>query len=326
MKNIILGLFSLIIVGIAVIILGFLWLQTELNKEGTFTKDTLFTIEKGSSVRHIAKNLQKQNLIGNDWLFLAGTKIMRVDKKLQSGEFLIPAKSSINQIIKIIITGKQYQYSITIPEGLNIYQIMEIINNDKNLTGKITIKPKEGYLFPETYYFSKGTTRNELIQRMQIKMQKILDREWNNKSKKTLIKNKEELLTLASIIEKETAIPSERRRVAGVFVNRLKRGMKLQTDPTVIYALTDGGKIDLNRKLYFKDLKIKHKFNTYYIVGLPPAPICSPSLASIKATLNPEKHDFLYFVADGSGGHKFAKSLKEHNNNVKNWRKINKSK
>ncbi len=324
MKTILYGLTSLLFIGIIIASIATYLISAELHKDGAFNQDKLFSIEKGSSVALIAKNLQKNDLISKDWLFIVGSRAIKADKKIKTGEYSIPAKSSILDIIDILVLGKQHQYSLTIPEGLNSYQVIELINSNPILTGEITDFPKDGSLLPETYYFTKNTSKTEIITRMQKNMQEILKAEWAKRDKNLPLKTMQEALILASIVEKETGINSERAKVAGVFINRLNKGMKLQTDPTVIYAITDGGKKPLKRKLYFKDLEKPHPYNTYSITGLPPAPICHPSYKSIVASLHPETHKYIYFVANGTGGHNFAKTLNGHNKNVAAWRRVRK--
>ena len=201
--------------------------------------------------------------------------------------------------------------------------MLQIIAENEFLTGNISAEVKDGDLLPETYTFTRGDSRDSIITQAKNAMAETIEKAWENRDEFIPIKNKKELLTLASIIEKETAIEEERRLVASVFVNRLKKRMRLQTDPTVIYALTLG-QSDLGRLLTRKDLQIDSPYNTYKYYGLPPSPICNPGRASLEAAANPELSDYLYFVANGSGGHNFAKSLKEHNANVAYWKKLRK--
>jgi UPF0755 protein len=202
--------------------------------------------------------------------------------------------------------------------------MVEFINNEPNLTGDISIKTEEGSMLPETYSFSKGDSRNSIVKQAQKAMDKVLNDAWKSNNVGVL-KNKKELLVLASIIEKETGLPEERSDVAAVFVNRLNKRMRLQTDPTVIYAITLGKK-SLGRSLLKKDLEYDSPYNTYKNYGLPPSPICNPGKEAIYAAANPSSADYLYFVAKGNGGHRFAKTLSEHNDNVALYRKFLKNK
>ncbi|TNE27693.1 MAG: endolytic transglycosylase MltG [Alphaproteobacteria bacterium] len=321
MKAFLHALFSLFILAVIVVAGAGLWSYHELHKPGPLDQDAVMMITPGASVPTIARQLKNDGIIRYDWVFLLGTRIKKADKQLRAGEYDIPARSSAAEVIDVLVSGKMHQHRLTIPEGLTSWQIIAMLNADETLTGEIETVPQDGTLLPETYYFTRGTGRSDLIRRMQIKMRNMLTEEWEKREEALPYKTLEEAVIMASIVEKETGIASERARVAGVFLNRLKRGMPLQTDPTVIYALTDGGKKPLGRPLYTKDLSVSHPYNTYQIAGLPPGPICHPGYDSIVATLHPEKHNYLYFVADGSGGHAFASTLKEHNRNVSAWRK-----
>jgi UPF0755 protein len=220
----------------------------------------------------------------------------------------------------MLVSGKSVLHRITIPEGLTVRQVLDRIKQEEVLVGDINENILEGYLLPETYFFTYGDKRQMIIDRMHKNMQTTINELWEKRSDNLPFKTKEEALTLASIIEKETGIDSERKKVAAVFINRLKKGMKLQADPTTIYAVTSG-KIDLNRSLSKKDLMIESPFNTYYSFGLPPHPIANPGKASIEAALNPASTKDLFFVVSIDGaGHKFSDNLTEHNNNVREYR------
>ena len=227
-------------------------------------------------------------------------------------------------MVEKIIEGDVIVRSVTIPEGKALVEIIKIINDNPYLTGEITIDVKEGEILPETYNFNKGETRNGIIEKAREEMKKVLTQAFLERNKNIPIKNEKELLILASIVEKETGVVNERAKVASVFINRLNLGMKLQTDPTVIYAVTQG-KMNLGRPIYKKDLAFDSPFNTYVYGGLPPEPICSPGIYAIKAVANPDDTKYLYFVADGvTGGHLFATSLAQHNKNVARYRSLKK--
>ena len=217
-----------------------------------------------------------------------------------------------------IAKGDVFYRKITLPEGLTNAEIAQILNENPYLSGELALGDKQGLILPETYTFPFGTARQKIVAEAQADMQKTLDEAWNARDLNLPIKNKKELLILASIIEKETGIVDERPLVASVFLNRLRKGMRLQTDPTVIYAITEG-ETSFGRSLKKKDLKIDSPYNTYLNYGLPPGPICNPGREAIMAAAHPAESDYLYFVADGKGGHRFAKSLSEHNRNVKTW-------
>lgn len=293
-------------------------------------ENVIFTIERGQGLRTIAQELYAMKLVDNPYVFEAGTMIAREHRNLKAGDYELSAALSPAAIMEKMVKGDVYFQSITIPEGLTSYQVVQRILADPNVVREIEVVPEEGTLLPETYRFGKDTDPLTLINRMREDMNAFLEEVLPQRSDNLPFESRNEILTLASIVEKETAVPSERKRIAGVFVNRLRRGIPLQTDPTVIYALTKGrhkddGQGPLGRRLLSKDLEYDSPYNTYKYAGLPPGPIANPGKASIEAVLHPEEHDFIYFVADGTGGHVFSKTLAEHNANVAKWRKIRRS-
>lgn len=294
---------------------------------GPLTEQRLVHVKSGMGVGAIAALLEEEQIIESGLIFNIAARLTDHEGFLKAGEYDFPAKVSMAEALKMIRDGDVFERKVTIPEGLTSYQVVKILNAREDLEGEISQIPDEGTLLPETYLFVAGETRSDKIQKMQAASQKILDAAWENRQEDLPIKTKEEALTLASIIEKETSVADERRRVAGVFINRLRKGMPLQTDPTVIYAITKGkiqdeGKGPLGRRLLRKDLQFDDPYNTYKYPGLPPGPIANPGKASIEAAVNPEAHDYIYFVADGTGGHAFAKTLSQHNANVAQWRKV----
>jgi len=279
-------------------------------------------IKPGSSSLSIAKQFVSDGILKSPWFFLGAQNLHYPRKKLKAGEYLIPKSASILDIIDQMEAGRTVVRKLTIPEGLTAHQIMNRIKNTHSLSGQIVRLPAEGMLLPETYTYSYGDDRQKLVDRMEKAMSDLLKRLWfNRKIDDSLIETPELALNLASIVEKETGLPSERRRVAAVFLNRLEIGMPLQADPTVIYAITEG-RGELDRDLTRKDLKIQSPFNTYVVKGLPPCPIACPGRASIEAVLSPADTDDLYFVADGTGGHAFSANLADHNRRVSEWRKV----
>lgn len=279
------------------------------------------TLPKGSSLNQTAYLLEKNSLIPNATLFVLYARLNKISSSLKAGDYLFDTPLSIPEIANKLVKGDVIKRSLTIPEGKSLSEIIPIINQNKYLLGDITIPLKEGDILPETYVFSSGTTKDEIIKQATLAMQKALDEAYKKLPPNSPIKSKQELLTLASIIEKETGLASERTLVASVFINRLKIGMRLQTDPTVIYAVTKG-KMNLNRPIYKRDLTFDSPYNTYLYSGLPPTPICSPGIDAINSVITPANTSYLYFVADGiTGGHRFAKTLKEHNQNVSAYRK-----
>jgi len=231
----------------------------------------------------------------------------------------VKQNASIRQVIDLLSEGKTMSYRVTVPEGLTSHQIIERLKADANLSGELETVPPEGSLLPETFIVERGAPRQAIVDRMQAEARKVLEKAWAQRKKDLPLKSLEEALVLASIVEKETGRSDERDRVAAVFVNRLKLNMRLQSDPTILYGLS-GGKSAWSRPIQKNEITQKTSHNTYQIDGLPPTPICNPGRAAIEASLNPRDTKELYFVADGSGGHVFAETLKEHNANVQKWR------
>ncbi len=302
----------------------------EYTKAGPLQKETLFVVERGDSVNEIAAKLFFEDATRSSHIIAIGTRLLKVDAYLKAGEYLLKPGMSAEEIVDLLRSGIVYQRQFTIPEGLTSWQIVNLLNAEPGLAGTLTNIPREGSLLPETYNYVRGDTKTAKLEQMQKALEKTLDELWHNRSENIPVLSKAEAVILASIVEKETGVAPERQRVAGVFINRLRKGIKLQSDPTVIYAITggeiqDNGKGPLGRRLLTKDLKFESPYNSYKYTGLPPGPIANPGKESLAAVLNPEKHDFYYFVADGTGGHLFAKTLKEHNSNVAKWRKIRKS-
>ncbi len=314
------------ILGILVILGGLFLLQIYVwcVNAGPLTQTAYIRVERGTSLSMLADGLQREGVINHALLFKLISRLSGTAQKLRAGEYEFEPQISLWNVMQKIAKGDVFYRKITLPEGLTNNEIAQILNENPYLSGELIIDGEQGTLLPETYTFPFGTERRKIVMEAKNDMQKVLDEAWNMRDLSLPIKNKQELLVLASIIEKETGVPQERAMVASVFVNRLKKGMKLQTDPTVIFALTQG-KSDLGRSLKKKDLQVDSPYNTYKYYGLPPAPICNPGKDSIMAAAHPAETDYLYFVATGDGGHNFSKSLSEHNKNVKNWvKKISK--
>lgn len=289
------------------------------HQPGPLTGETVMVVPKGASVAAIAQQLASQGVIANALAFRVGARIEGVDATLRAGEYLFPAAVSIADVVAILRQGKVLVRRLTVPEGLTSGQIVELVRGVDVLQGDVDEVPVDGTLLPETYYYTAGETRRRLIERMTAAMQESVQELWQNRAPDLPLANPHQAVVLASIVEKETAVPEERPRVAAVFLNRLKLGMRLQADPTVVYALS-GSAGSLNRPLTLADLQDPSPYNTYMVDGLPPGPIGNPGRAAIAAVLRPAVTDELYFVADGSGGHAFARTLDEHNRNVARWR------
>jgi len=278
-------------------------------------------IGQGDRLRDVVAKLEAAGALKHPRVFVAWAYFTRRQNSLKSGEYEIPARASTNRILKMMANGRAYNRLATIPEGLTAKQATALFMTFEELEGPMP-KIRDGEILPQTYFYTRGQTRSDLVGKMKRARDAALEYEWNNRADGLPLKTKEEALVLASIIEKETSVDEERPLVAAVFVGRLKRGMKLQSDSTVVYAITKGLGDMKGRKLYSKDLKVVSPYNTYANRGLPPAPINNPGLASIRAALNPAQADYLYFVADGTGGHKFSSDLKTHERNRAEWRKI----
>jgi len=296
------------------------WGYKHFHDPGPLEQETILIVPKGSGLGLIGSLLAKNGVIKDRWLFLAGVRLLDQGQNLKAGEYAFPARISPRGAMELLVSGKTVIHRITIVEGLTVVEALAEIRAAEALDGDITDPPPEGMMMPETYYFSRGDARQPLIDRMRRAMRETLDAAWQARDPSVPLKGPEEALILASIVEKETGVPEERTRVAAVFGNRLKKGMPLQADPTVVYALSSGGGLD--RPLTRADLQVDSPYNTYLNRGLPPGPIAIPSRASIEAALNPAKTKDLYFVADGSGGHAFAETLDQHNRNVAKWRRV----
>lgn len=301
--------------------------KSEYMKRGPLPYDSVFIVGRGDSAFRIASNLENSGLISSALVFKIAVHLNDVADVLRAGEYEISAGMSIKQILDLMIKGDIKQYKLTIPEGYTWHQALGVLKGKKELIGHAPNMIIEGTILPDTYYFVRNEDVNGILARMQSAMTTSVNKYWAGRVPDLPLRTTQDAVILASIVEKETGKPEERRRVAGLFINRLKKGMPLQSDPTVIYALTEGviqndGKGPLGRRLLRKDLEYDSPYNTYKYSGLPPSPICNPGLESIKAVLDPEQHNYIYMVADGTGGHAFAKTLREHNDNVAKWRKI----
>lgn len=294
-----------------------------LRSPGPLQEEKNVVIPPGTSTVGIAKILSMDKVIEFPELFAVVIKISQSNKTLKAGEYAFSPAITPIEVIRKIQSGKVVIREITIPEGLLTFQVLDIIRNTPELKGEIPGNIGDGDLLPQTYDFQYGDSKSEMVKRMQDAMHKTIDELWEKRQAGLLLKNKQEALVLASIIEKETGIAEERRRVSAVFINRLKIGMRLQTDPSVIYAVTKGKSL-LGRLLSREDLEVDSPYNTYKYAGLPPTPIANPGYASIEAALNPLTTDELYFVASGNGGHLFSSNLNQHNENVAKLRKLEK--
>ncbi len=284
--------------------------------------DKKFIIDKGMTLREVVERLHNEKIIKNPNTFLYIGQLMKgVDPKVRYGEYFFQKNSSYYEILHKMIRGNVSYRTVQIVEGFSSNSALKIINSSNGLIGQAPEKIAEGSLLPETYFYSYNDTKASVIKRMQDAMKKAIDELWEKRDRSIPIATKEQAIILASIVEKETGLESERAKVASVFVNRLHKGMKLQSDPTIIYSFTFGDK-KLERPIRISDIQNNSSFNTYHIYGLPPAPICNPGFASLKAVMRPLKTDFLYFVASGRGDHIFSQTIQEHNANVARYRNL----
>jgi UPF0755 protein len=295
----------------------------KFTQPGPLAADKTFQVERGGGVLGIAGELEKAGIISSAHVFAAAATATGERGRLKPGEYLFKQAMSMRDVMGLIVSGRFITYKVTVPEGWTTAQALDRLRENEVLTGDITLTPAEGQIMPDTYVFQRGESRDSVVKGMMKSSQKLMDELWPLRAEDAPVKTPAEALILASIIEKETGVPGERTRVASVFANRLRQGMRLQSDPTIIYGIT-GGKAKLDRALTRRDIAEATPYNTYHINGLPPGPIANPGRASIEAALAPAKTNDLYFVADGSGGHVFAATLEEHRINVQKWRQIEK--
>ena len=297
--------------------------KTRFDAPGPSSDAATFVVKRGVSVGEVATQLESRNLISDERIFRYGAKVLDVEKDLKAGEYEIKAGASMRDILANLVSGKSVLHSLTIPEGLTVQQILARIGEDEVLVGDMPAEiPPEGSLLADTQRFSRGTTRAEIIQKLMNDQKKLVEGVWARRAADLPVKNINEFVTLASIVEKETGKSDERPRVAGVFINRLKKGMRLQSDPTIIYGIYGGLGKPADQPIRKSDLEKVTPYNTYQIDGLPPTPIANPGKAALEAVANPSQTNELYFVADGTGGHVFAATLEEHNENVARWRQV----
>ena len=301
----------------------FAWLGLKVySAPGPLAADKVVTIDKGLDRRDIAALLEKEGVISNAALFSLASQVNRImGGSFKAGEYAFPANASMERVMSLLSLGRVVTYKLSIPEGFTSAMAVARVAGNEVLAGDAPPPPPEGAIMPDTYVFTRGMTRARLVSDMQDAQTRLLGEIWSRRPADFILKTPQELVTLASIVEKETGVDRERPLVASVFLNRLKQGMRLQSDPTIIYALT-GGREKLDRPLTRADLALVSPYNTYTNAGLPPTPIANPGRAALEAVINPAQTSYVYFVADGSGGHAFAATLDEHNRNVTKWRKL----
>lgn len=312
--------FGSLVVACLAILSAFL-IADRYRRPGPLMSAISVIVPKGADVAEIARRLKVANVISEPLIFRLGARAEGVDGSLKAGEYRFDPGVSMQQALAMLSRGETLVRRITVPEGLTSKEVVSLVREAEGLEGEIAAVPVEGALLPETYTYSWGDSRSEMIRRMSATMSAALDELWTTRVEGLPLASPRDAVILASIVEKETAVPEERPRVAAVFLNRLRLGMKLQADPTVTYALH--GKGAPPRPLSLADLQHASPYNTYVADALPPGPIANPGRASLQAVLRPALSEDLYFVADGNGGHTFARTLDEHNRNVLRWRKLN---
>jgi UPF0755 protein len=323
------GILTFCFLGMSVFGVGALALRSTFTAPGPLAHSTVSVIPRGEGVQEIAARLEREGVVSDRRLFVAQYLSQTFQARLtggkeislQAGEFEFRKQASMKDVLDTLAQGKAVLYRLTIPEGLTSQQIVARLNAEENLSGEITEVPPEGTLLPDTYRFSRGTARADIIERMRADQKRFIAAIWDKRQPDLPVRTIEQAVILASIVEKETGRADERERVAGVFVNRLRRNMRLQSDPTIVYGIA-GGQGTLGRPITRADIDTPSPYNTYTINGLPPTPIANPGRAAIEAVLNPAKTKDLYFVADGTGGHSFSETLKDHNAAVQVWRQV----
>jgi UPF0755 protein len=314
------AMFAVLAAGVA-LYLG----KREFDGPGPSATTTNFMVRPNTGVAEIADQLERRGLISDSRIFRIGVRAYDKGGVLKAGEYEIKAHASMRDIMELLESGKSVLASLTIPEGLTVEQAFQRIAEHEALTGDMPAEiPPEGSLIADTQRFTRGATRQQIVDKMLADQKRLVESIWNRRVSGLPIADINEFVTLASIVEKETGVADERSRVAAVFINRLNKGMRLQSDPTILYGLFGGKGRPADRPIFQSDIDKPTPYNTYVINGLPPGPIANPGRESLEAVANPSKTEDLYFVADGTGGHVFAATLEEHNENVARWRAVQK--
>lgn len=315
---------TLLVIGLVVVGGGAFFVASQYYGEGPNPEQRVFRVESGNGLSTIAQRLEEQGFVSNSLIFSQFGSRVEDSSVVKAGDFNIAANASMSDILKELTTGNPLRYAVTIPEGWTVWQAVDRINDDDQLTGSIDQLPQEGSILPGSYDYLPGDTRQSVLDKMQVAMTQALAEVWETREPDLPLDSPAELLILASIVEKETGVATERPQVAAVFVNRLREGMRLQSDPTIIYGITLG-QSTLDRGIRRSEIEAQTPYNTYQIDRLPPTPIANPGIDALRAVANPDEHDYLYFVAKGATpreGHVFAETYAEHQQNVARYREI----
>jgi UPF0755 protein len=318
------GLLGLFIIGLVLAGGALVYVASQYYGDGPSKEETTFRVESGNSLGTVGRRLEEQGLIASAIIFTQVSQRLGENTTIKAGDFRIPAGASMADILRELTEGNPIRYAVVIPEGWTSWEVVQRLNDDADLVGEITTLPPEGSVLPGSYDYVPGDTRQSVLEKMQAAMTQALAEVWAERQPDLPLESPEELLVLASIVEKETGVASERPQVAAVFVNRLREGMRLQSDPTIIYGITQG-QSTLGRGLRRSEIEAETPYNTYQVDGLPPTPIANPGIDALRAVAEPDAHEYLYFVAKGatpSEGHVFAETYSEHQDNVARYREI----
>lgn len=319
-------LFSTFVLALVLLSGIFYYGKVQFEKPGPLEQAINYTVRSGSSMTQVANGLDRRNIISDAEVFKWGLRAYGNEEALKAGEFEIPRGASMKKVMETLVSGRAILHPLTIVEGTTVFQAAQKIADDEFLVGDMPDElPPEGMLIADTQRFQRGMLRKEIIERMQVQQETLIEQIWAKRAPDLPLDNINEFVTLASIVEKETGVAEERPRVAAVFINRLRKNMRLQSDPTILYGIFGGQGRPEDRPIYRSDIDKPTPYNTYTIDGIPPGPIAIPGRAALEAVANPAQTDDLYFVADGTGGHVFSTTLEQHNENVAKWREIEKS-
>lgn len=325
LRALVFWLFFLALIGGAAAAAGWVWFNNELTRPGPVTEEVVFKVEPGEGLAAVALRLEADGIIHDARLMRLKARIDKTELDIKTGEYIIEPGATLQQVLSILIEGRSVLHRITLPEGRTTAQLLKVIEKDKILEGEMPeVLPEEGTMLPDTYMYHRGMTRAELIAKTQKAQADLLEELWPTRQEGLTLLTPQDAVILASVVEKETGNAEERPEVAALFTTRLKRGMRLQSDPTIIYGISKGeplyNKAGQRRTLLRSEIDRHTEWNTYQVDGLPKTPICNPGREAIAAVLNPPETEYIFFVADGKGGHLFAKTLDEHNRNVAAYR------